>query len=42
MLKTDFFKNTYFSKDDGTGAVEPNEGNLGPDDIYGFDEKDTD
>lgn len=28
------------SQGNGSGAEEPNEGNLGPDDIYGFDEKD--
>ena len=42
MLKTDFFKNVYFSNDFGTGADEPNEGNLGAEDIYGFDENDND
>lgn len=42
MLKTDFFKNVYFSNVFGTGADEPNEGNLGAEDIYGFDESDND
>lgn len=28
------------SNDNGGGAEGPNEGNLGPEDIYGFDEKD--
>lgn len=42
MLKTDLFKNVYFSSDLGTGAEEPNEGNLGPEDVYGFDENDND
>ena len=30
----------FFSADNGSGALEPNEGNLGPNDSYGFDEKD--
>lgn len=42
MLQISFFRNVYFSKDNGSGAAEPNEGNLGPDDIYGFDENDND
>lgn len=42
MLKTDIFKKVYFSDPHGAGAEEPNEGNLGADDIYGFDEKDDD
>ena len=30
----------FFFFFNGSGALEPNEGNLGPDDSYGFDEKD--
>ena len=33
-------KKIHFSNPTGTGAESPNEGNLGADDIYGFDEKD--
>lgn len=32
----------YFSMDNGAGAVEVNEGNLGADDAYGFDEPEDD
>lgn len=32
----------YFSMDNGAGATESNEGNLGADDAYGFDESDND
>ena len=32
----------YFSMDNGAGATESNEGNLGADDEYGFDEFDND
>lgn len=38
----DLFKHVYLSKDNGAGAEAPNEGNLGAEDIYGFDEKDDD
>lgn len=31
----------YFSMDNGA-STEPNEGNLGADDAYGFDESDND
>lgn len=33
-------KKIYFSNPNGSGAEAPNEGNPGPEDIYGFDEKD--
>ena len=36
------FKKIYFSSPFGTGAEEPNEGNLGASDLYGFDEPNDD
>lgn len=39
MLK---WKNIYFSMDNGAGAVDADEGNLGASDAYGFDESDSD
>lgn len=33
-------KHILFSMDNGSGAIDGNEGNLGPDDSYGFDESD--
>lgn len=36
------FRKVYFSADNGSGAIEVNEGNLGASDAYGFDEKDSD
>lgn len=35
-------KHVYFSADNGAGAIEANEGNLGVNDEYGFDESDSD
>lgn len=35
-------KSIHFSSPNGSGALEGNEGNLGADDIYGFDEQDSD
>ena len=40
MRKKMYFYHVYFSREDGAGAEEANEGNRGADDIYGFDEPD--
>ncbi len=33
-------KHIYTTMDNGAGAIEANEGNLGPEDSYGYDESD--
>lgn len=39
MVKTDLLKHVHLSNSNGSGAEGPNEGNLGADDAYGYDEK---
>lgn len=41
MKKFYLLKNVYFSQDNGGGAENDNEGNLGADDAYGYDESDN-
>lgn len=36
------WKNICFSMDNGAGAVDADEGNLGASDAYGYDEPDND